>query len=263
MEKASKGIDIEFVMTFLDMVTVFDNWSTVFSLASKPASDDISILTVPSKEEATKWIRFLLYYLFICFLIVGFITPPLRSFFWIIFLYYISHMVIILRMNNDSIGGRLSLHRRWWSYLSWIMEKPKELSSIDRKVYKKWLSIGDFSSIHTTFGENQYKKALLYIAKNFASYYLMWNRSSEWMHLLEVGFPIPSKATTPDPQLTPVVIQTPGKRRATAPLQHHPEGKKPKKKHNDRKCKKVKTSFPILIEPTFDNPIPLYPRRRV
>lgn len=54
MEKASKGTDIEFAMTFLDMVTVFDNWSTVFSLASKPASDDISILTVPSKEEATK-----------------------------------------------------------------------------------------------------------------------------------------------------------------------------------------------------------------
>lgn len=83
------------------------------------------------------------------------------------------------------------------------------------------------------------------------------------MHLLEVGFPVTSKETTPEQQSIPVVIQTPGKRRATAPLQQQPEGKKPKKKHNDKKCKKVKRPSPISIEPTFDNPILLYPRRRV
>lgn len=173
-------------------------------------------------------------------------------------------METILEIINDDIGGRLSLQCQWWSYHLWIMEKSKELSSIDRKVYKKWLSIGDFSSIHTTFGEEQYKKALIYISKKWKIMITsIWIRSSEWMHLLEVGFPVPSKETTPEQQPIPVVIQTTGKRRATAPLQQQPEGKKPKKKHNDKKCKKVKRSSPISIEPTFDNPIPLYPRRRV
>ena len=38
----------------IDMVTVFENWSTVFSLASKSASDDVSVITIPEKKEIKK-----------------------------------------------------------------------------------------------------------------------------------------------------------------------------------------------------------------
>lgn len=36
------------------MVTVFENWSTVFNLSSKPSSDEIRIITVPTKNEEKK-----------------------------------------------------------------------------------------------------------------------------------------------------------------------------------------------------------------
>ena len=36
------------------MVTVFENWSTVFSLASKSASDDVTVITIPEKKDVKK-----------------------------------------------------------------------------------------------------------------------------------------------------------------------------------------------------------------
>ena len=35
----------------VDMVTVFNNWSTVFSLASKAQTGDVTVVTIPDPKE--------------------------------------------------------------------------------------------------------------------------------------------------------------------------------------------------------------------
>ena len=54
MEKATNGNIINCIFLLIDMVTVFENWSTVFNLSSKPSSDEIRIITVPTKNEEKK-----------------------------------------------------------------------------------------------------------------------------------------------------------------------------------------------------------------
>ena len=50
MEKASTGMSpIE--LSCIDMVTIFENWSTVFELSSKSSSDDVTIITIPEKDS--------------------------------------------------------------------------------------------------------------------------------------------------------------------------------------------------------------------
>ena len=53
MEERSAGTTGKWYL-IIDMVTVFENWSTVFSLASKSTSDDVSVITIPEKKEMKK-----------------------------------------------------------------------------------------------------------------------------------------------------------------------------------------------------------------
>ena len=50
MEKASTGMS-RIELSCIDMVTIFENWSTVFELSSKSSSDDVTIITIPEKDS--------------------------------------------------------------------------------------------------------------------------------------------------------------------------------------------------------------------
>ena len=51
MEKASQGRDL-FLNSFIsDMITIFQNWNTVFSVATKASSSDVAGIVLPEKKD--------------------------------------------------------------------------------------------------------------------------------------------------------------------------------------------------------------------
>ena len=51
MEKASQGRDL-FLSSFIsDMITIFQNWNTVFSVATKASSSDVAVIVLPEKKD--------------------------------------------------------------------------------------------------------------------------------------------------------------------------------------------------------------------
>ncbi|KNB43114.1 hypothetical protein JH06_3064 [Blastocystis sp. subtype 4] len=133
------------------------------------------------------------------------------------------------------------------------------LSDSDKVKFKKWLARGELNEILNAFGEAQYKSALEYIAK----------KASTWAHQLEVGFVVPPKQSQKDEDHS-VKSNSPGHKRVTllasSPASSETKQKKRGCKRNlqskdiDKQSKKTNK---ILVEPSFDNPVPLLPRKRV
>ena len=51
MEQSSQSTSQSCIRSRVDMVTVFNNWSTVFSLASKAQAGDVTVVTIPDPKE--------------------------------------------------------------------------------------------------------------------------------------------------------------------------------------------------------------------
>ena len=95
------------------------------------------------------------------------------------------------------------------------------------------------------------------------------DRASTWAHQLEIGFVVPPKQSQ-DEENHSVKSKGPGHKRVTLSTSSPPsvETKQKKRgckrniqsKESDKQCKKCNK---IYVEPSFDNPVPLLPRKQV
>ncbi|KAM7457820.1 hypothetical protein BLSTO_01418 [Blastocystis sp. subtype 1] len=119
----------------------------------------------------------------------------------------------------------------------------KELTPEEKQTYRKWLANGDLRHIAESFGDDYVTRAATYVGR----------KANEWFHLFQTGFPLPKEQPNSPKESSEKTVRVSGqgRKRVKAPTT------------TDSTKKRAKKQVQAAIEPTFDNPVPILPRRRV